>query len=144
MAEDGGASVDFSRPDPPGSGHEDLGYVVNLPQGWYALTNQRTLTGFALAWSLDAFPYLWVWRQFNQSSGYPWYGQVYTLALEPWSSYPSAGLLAAIDNGTAAALAPGETRRAWLRAAAYQGLAAVSGVSPAGEVTGRRADGSGG
>jgi galactose mutarotase-like enzyme len=144
VAEDASVAVDFSRPDPPGSGHEDLGYVIDLPEGWYALTNQRTQVGFALAWSLEAFPYLWVWRQFNRSSGYPWYGQVYTLALEPWSSYPSSGLPAAIDNGTAATIGPGETRQAWLRAAAYQGLTAVSGVSPAGDVTGGRVDGYGG
>lgn len=138
VAEDAGVALDFSRPDPAGSGHEDLGYVVNLPEGWYALTNQDARVGFALTWSLEAFPYLWIWRQFNQSSGYPWYGQVYTLALEPWSSYPSAGLLAAIANGTAATLAPGETRSAWLRAIATHGLTAVSCVSPAGEVTGDR------
>lgn len=138
IVEDESVALDFSRPDSPGTGHEDLGYVIDLPQGWYALTNQTTQVGFALSWSLDTFPYLWVWRQFNQSTGYPWYGQVYTLALEPWSSYPSAGLLAAIDNGTAATIEPGETRHAWLRAVAYQGLTAVSSVSPAGEVTGHQ------
>ena len=130
------AALDFSRPDPSGTGHEDLGYVVDLPEGWYALTNQKTQVGFALTWSLETFPYLWVWRQFNQSNGYPWYGQVYTLALEPWTSYPSAGLLAAIANGTAATIEPGESRHAWLRAVAYEGLTTVSGVSPAGVVTG--------
>ena len=137
VAEEGGVLLDFSRPDPPGSGHEDLGYVVNLPEGWYALTNQATQVGFALAWSLETFPYLWVWRQFNQSSGYPWYGQVYTMALEPWSSYPSAGLPAAIKNGTAASIEPGETRHATLRAVAYTGLTSVVSVSPDGQVTGR-------
>ena len=134
--EENGVTVDFSRPDPPGSGHEDLGYVVNLPVGWYALTNQETQVGFALRWSLETFPYLWVWRQFNQSSGYPWYGQVYTMALEPWSSYPSAGLLAAIENSTAAKLGPGETRSAELRAIAYQGLQQVTDVSATGVVRG--------
>ncbi len=136
VSEEGGVSIDFSRPDPPETGHEDLGYIVNLPEGWYAITNQATQVGFALTWSLDTFPYLWVWRQFNQSSGYPWYGQVYTMALEPWSSYPSAGLLAAIENGSAAKIEPGETRHAELRAVAYRDLRQVSGVSPTGEVTG--------
>ena len=137
--EEADVALDFSHPrDPVGAGHEDLGYVIDLPEGWYALTNQTTQVGFALTWSLDIFPYLWVWRQFNQSTGYPWYGQVYTLALEPWSSYPSAGLLAAIENGTAVTIDPGEMRDAWLRAVAYQGLTAVSNVSPAGEVTGHQ------
>ncbi|MCB9153414.1 MAG: DUF4432 family protein [Caldilineae bacterium] len=140
VVESGGVSLDFSRPDAPGTGHEDLGYVIDLPEGWYALTNQATRVGFALAWSLDAFPYLWVWRQFNQSSGYPWYGQVYTVALEPWSSYPSAGLLAAIDNGSAVTIEPGETRTAWLRAVAYTGLTEVTYVSPEGRVTGVRGE----
>jgi hypothetical protein len=70
------------------------------------------------------------------STGYPWYGQVYTLALEPWSSYPSAGLVTAIENGTAVSLAPGETRTAELRAIAYQDLQKVTHVSFVGEVTG--------
>jgi hypothetical protein len=129
--------IDFSCPDPAGSGHEDLGYVTNLPEGWYAITNQAQQVGFALTWSLDRFPYLWVWRQFNQSGGYPWYGQVYTMALEPWSSYPSAGLPTAIENGTAGQIAPGESQAAALRAVAYQGLEQVSQVTPAGEIRGK-------
>jgi galactose mutarotase-like enzyme len=134
LAGPNGAEVDFSRPDAPGSGHEDLGYVVNLPEGWYALTNQDSGVGFAMQWSLDIFPYLWVWRQFNQSNGYPWYGQVYTLALEPWSSYPSAGLISAIENGSAARLGPGESCHARLQAIAYQGVDRVTAVSATGAV----------
>ncbi|MEA3335872.1 MAG: aldose 1-epimerase [Chloroflexota bacterium] len=137
VSEDGGVRVDFSRPDAPGTGHEDLGYVVNLPEGWYAVTNQATQVGLALTWSLETFPYLWIWRQFNQSNGYPWYGQVYTMALEPWSSYPSAGLITAIENRSAAKIDPGESRHAAIRAVAYQGFDRVSNVSPAGEITGR-------
>jgi len=110
---------------------------VNLPKGWYALTNQDTQVGFALWWSLETFPYLWIWRQFNQSAGYPWYGRVYTMALEPWSSYPSAGLLQAIDNGTARVLEPQQSLRASLRAIAYQGIRRVDDVSSSGEVTAR-------
>jgi galactose mutarotase-like enzyme len=133
-SEGSGTSVDFSRPDPAGSGHEDLGYVVNLPEGWYAITNQERAVGFAMAWSLSVFPYLWVWRQFNVSAGYPWYGRVYTMALEPWSSYPSAGLLNAIENGTAAKLAAGESISATVRAIAYSGIRQVGHVSPNGEI----------
>ncbi|HEX9372730.1 MAG TPA: DUF4432 family protein [Roseiflexaceae bacterium] len=135
-SEGAGAAVDFSRPDPPGAGHEDLGYVVNLPEGWYAITNQERAVGFAMAWSIDVFPYLWVWRQFNVSAGYPWYGRVYTMALEPWSSYPSAGLAAAIENGTAARLEPHQSVSATLRAIAYQGIRQVRHVSPDGVVDG--------
>lgn len=130
-----GALIDFSRPDAPGAGHEDLGYLINLPEGWYALTNQETQVGFALWWSLETFPYLWIWRQFNQSAGYPWYGRVYTMALEPWSSYPSAGLLEAIENGTARILEPQQSLDASLRAIAYQGVQRVDDVSSTGEVS---------
>lgn len=136
VAEANGVSVDFSRPDPEGIQHEDLGYVINLPEGWYAITNQQKNVGFAMTWSLETFPYLWVWRQFNQSSGYPWFGQVYTLALEPWSSYPSAGLTTAVANSTAAQIEPGESKTTELRAIAYQGVQQVQHVSPAGEVRG--------
>lgn len=136
VREEDGPAVDFSRADPPGIEQEDLGYVVNLPEGWYAITNQDTRVGFAMSWSLETFPYLWIWRNFNMRTGYPWYGQVYTLALEPWSSYPSSGLVAAIDNGTAVKIAPGETHTAELRAFAYKGLQRVTNVSPGGEVSG--------
>lgn len=129
-----GASVDFSRPDPSGTGQEDLGYVVNLPEAWYAITNQKLQVGLALTWTLDVFPYLWVWRQFNRSEGYPWYGQVYAMALEPWSSYPSAGLMNAIENGTAAKLAAGESVSATVRAMAYSGIQQVSHVLPTGQI----------
>jgi galactose mutarotase-like enzyme len=131
---DSTTSVDFSRPDPPGSGHEDMGYVVNLTEGWYAITNQSLKVGFAMTWPLEVFPYLWVWRQFNKSAGYPWYGQVYTMALEPWSSYPSAGLLSAIRNNTAAKLEKSQSVSVTLRAVAYRGLQLVSHVTPNGEV----------
>jgi hypothetical protein len=133
-----GVPIDFSRPDAAGTGHEDLGYLVNLPEGWYAITNQELEVGFALSWSLEAFPYLWIWRQFNQSAGYPWYGRVYTVALEPWSSYPSAGLVKAIDNGTARVLEPGQSVQASLRAIAYQGAQRVAGVSSSGEISARQ------
>jgi len=135
IARDSGVLVDFSRPDPMGTGHEDIGYVVNLPEGWYAITNQERGVGFAMTWPLDEFPYLWVWRQFNVSAGYPWYGRAYTMALELWSSYPSAGLLTAIENGTAAELQAGKSRSATLRAIAYQNVQRVSHVSPDGVVT---------
>jgi galactose mutarotase-like enzyme len=134
VTEDGGLSVDFSRPDPQGAGHEDLGYVINLPEGWYAITNQKLKVGIALAWSLDMFPYLWVWRQFNRRAGYPWFGQVYTMALEPWSSYPSAGLVTALENGTAAKLEPGQSVQATLRAIAYSDIRQVSNISPNGDI----------
>jgi len=135
MAQAADVSIDFSRPDPAGSGHEDLGYVMNLPEGWYAITNQERGVGFAMAWSLDAFPYLWVWRNCNVRSGYPWYGRVYTMALEPWTSHPSAGLLTAIQNGSAIKLQAGQSKSATLRAIAYHNVQKVSRVSPDGIIT---------
>jgi len=133
-AQEGDVSIDFSRPDPIGVGHEDLGYVINLPEGWYAITNQKRQVGFAMAWSLDVFPYLWVWRNLLRP-GYPWYGRVYTMALEPWTSYPSAGLLTAIQNGSAIKLEAGQSKSVTLRAIAYENAQKVSHVSPEGIVT---------
>lgn len=129
-----GALVDFSRPEPGGAGVEDLGYVLNLPEGWYAVTNQAAQVGFALTWSLTAFPYLWVWRQFNGGADYPWYKRVYTMALEPWSSYPSGGLVTAVANGSAAQLGPGQSITTILRAVAYANVRSVKRVSPEGEI----------
>jgi len=56
------------------------------------------------------------------------------MALEPWSSYPSAGLLSAIQNGTAAKLEKSQSVSVTLRAVAYHGPQLVSHVAPNGEV----------
>ena len=55
---------------------------------WYAVTNARSKLGIGLAWTPNAFRHLWLWQEMRASTGFPFYGRSYTMALEPHSSYP--------------------------------------------------------
>ena len=123
-----GEVVDGSRvPNPDCRGSDEL-CLMDLREGWYALTDTRRQVGFALEWDLAAFPYLWYWQVFGGGEGYPWYGRSFNCALEPWSSYPLFGLNEAIKHGTQLTLAPGKSMGAYVRAIAYSGVARVARV----------------
>jgi len=87
----------------------DLWYLDGLDAGWYALEgSDGTLA--TMSWSAADFPYLWLWQECHSVEGYPWFGQHHIVGVEPWTSQPAAGLLAAIENGTAQLLPAGERR----------------------------------
>jgi hypothetical protein len=33
-----------------------------------------------------------LWQEVGATQGFPWYGTAYTVACEPWTSYPGSGL----------------------------------------------------
>ncbi|WP_344832616.1 hypothetical protein [Nonomuraea dietziae] len=43
-------------------------------------------------------PYLWLWQELGASTDWPWWGAAYVVGLEPFSSMPTDGLSAAVDN----------------------------------------------
>jgi hypothetical protein len=51
-------------------------------------------------------PYLWFWQEFGASRVLPWYGSLYVVGLEPFSSYPTGGMSEAVANGTALRVEP--------------------------------------
>lgn len=132
-----GSAVDLSRVQPPNAGTADLLYLIDLEDGWCAVTNQRRQVSFGLAWTLETFPYLWYWHDSKGTSGYPWYGNGYVLALEPWSSYPSMGLTEAVARNTHIRLRSGENRTARITATIDTGMQRVEHVSLDGVITGR-------
>jgi galactose mutarotase-like enzyme len=133
----GSPAVDLSRVQPPHAGTADLLYLLDLDDAWYAVTNQRRQVSFGLAWTLETFPHLWYWHDANGTSGYPWYGNGYVLALEPWSSFPSMGLSEAVVRNTHIRIEPGESRSAQITATIDTGMHRVGHVSLEGAITGR-------
>jgi hypothetical protein len=99
----------------------DVIFFKELAEGWYALTNRRRTVGFGMAWDETLFKYLWMWQNYGGHTDYPWYGRAYTCALEPFTSYPPAGIANAVRNGTALVLRPGQVIQTELAAVAYQG-----------------------
>jgi hypothetical protein len=81
---------------------------------WYTVTPPNRGAAVKVAWDGETMPWLWLWQEFGASQGYPWFGRVYTVGLEPCSSMTREGLAQAIANGTALAIGPGETRSFWL------------------------------
>lgn len=131
----GGETVDMSRiPQVPASGLEEMAYITELEEGWYAVTHPDRQVGFALRWDKDVFPYVWLWQEFGGGKDYPWWGRVYTFALEPWTSYGTDGLEEVIKRGTHATLAGGAVIETSLMAIAYEGVSQVNRVTEQGEV----------
>jgi uncharacterized protein DUF4432 len=98
----------------------DVVFFKELTEGWYSVTNEKTDVGFGMAWDADLFKYLWMWEVTTGHSGHPWYGRTYNCALEPFTSYPPAGIQNAIKNGTALFMKPCQLIETDLVAVAYE------------------------
>lgn len=124
-----GEEVDGSRIPPLDAGTSDELCLLDLREGWYAVTDTVRQVGFALEWDLAAFPYVWFWQVFGGGAGYPWYGRTFNCALEPWSSYPQMdGLAEAANCGAHRTLEPHASASAYLKAIAHSGRSRVSKV----------------
>lgn len=116
---------------------QEMAYLAELSEGWYAITNPVRQVGFGIHFDPALFRYVWYWQQLGDvAQGYPWWGRTHTTALEPWTSFPTNGLNEAIANGTALQLQPGQQIHTKLCAVAYAGLKSVSAITPDGEVKG--------
>jgi len=116
-----GEMQDIRRVLPRETRSVDVVFFKELSAGWYGITNQRLGLGFGMAWDQDLFKYLWMWQVYGGHTDYPWYGRTYNCALEPFTSYPPAGIKNAIDNGTALIMKPGQVIETELVAVAYEG-----------------------
>ncbi|TDD15587.1 DUF4432 family protein [Nonomuraea diastatica] len=109
---DGGGETDLSVVPERGA-PSDIVYLTGFDEGWYEISGD---IGMRVEWDATLLPYLWMWHELGASTGYPWWGRVYTVGLEPFSSMPTDGLAAAVANGTALTLDPHETKELRLRA----------------------------
>lgn len=130
--------VDLSRLPPARDRVTEFGYLCDLEDGWYAMTNPALGFGFGMAWPREIFPYLWFWQELRGSFGYPWYGSCYVMAVEPFTSIPGIGLEKAIERGTAPVLKAGAALEA-RSAAVFLECGEVESISPDGKVIWRGA-----
>ena len=112
----------------------DQSYILDMPEGWYAVTNQKLGIGWAVSYSTDVFKYLWYWQSLGGGFGYPFYGRTYNVGLEPFTGYTNQGLEEALKSGTASSIQPGERIKTSLKAIAYKGTERVTKVSSDGTV----------
>jgi hypothetical protein len=98
----------------------EIVYLTDFPEGWYEIRDPDKEFGVRVEWDITVMPYLWYWMEFGASTGYPWYGRLYTIGLEPFSSYPTNGLPDAVANGSALRFGPNEQKDFWLRATIFE------------------------
>jgi hypothetical protein len=137
--ERGGVSTDLSLvagpDDPP---HETMAYLTDFTgdHGWYGITNTALGLGVGLVWPKEVFPYAWFWQEMHASPGFPWYGEVYVMAIEPFSSMPGHGLTRVIEKtGTQRSLLAGQSIEVEFAAVLYHAAHGISGIDPNGTVT---------
>jgi hypothetical protein len=131
---DGGV-VDLRQVPPPDAGHDEWVCLSGLSAGWYGITSGRLRVGFGLRWDVAVFPYLWYWQVWGGDPDYSWWGRNYNCALEPWTSWPDAGLGEAIANGSARTIGGGERLSTRLVAVAYDQRDGIRGIDEDGEVS---------
>lgn len=97
-----------------------MGYLSDFDGSpWYALLNRQLKVGVGVAWSGDVFKYLWFWQEMRASTGFPFYGRTYTMALEPHTSYPHGLVNVMNSTRTHRTLEPGESLDAELTFAMF-------------------------
>lgn len=129
-----GSSMDLSRVKPKSYRAYDQSYITDMPDGWYAITNQKMRLGFGVYFPTDVYKFLWYWQSFGGGYGYPWHGRTYNIGLEPFTSYTNEGLEVATNNGTALRLEPGEQVSTSLKAVAYSDASGVEQLNADGSV----------
>jgi hypothetical protein len=119
---------------PPDANTMDNVYLTDFAQPWFAVTNMDLELGIGLVFDPEMWKYILLWQGFGGGIGYPWYHRTYHMGIEPWSSFPCAGLEYAIDNKTARSLQAGESVQTWLTMVAYENNQEPSFISPEGTV----------
>ena len=67
--------------------YSDLCYLEGYnPTAFYAIKNEKRNVGFAFRWDGELFKNLWYWQERNATKDFPWWGDCYAVALEPWTS----------------------------------------------------------
>lgn len=102
-----GDPVDLSVIPSPGA-PSDVVYLTGFTEGWYELRRPASEggAGVRVEWDAGALPYLWLWQECGDTTGFPWWGRAYVVGVEPFSSYPTNGLPDAVANGSALTLGP--------------------------------------
>jgi hypothetical protein len=100
-----GTPTDLSVIPAPGA-PSDVVYLTGFTEGWYELRRPDGGPGVRVCWDAAVLPYLWLWHEFGDTTGYPWWGQAYVVGLEPFAGYPTNGLPEAVANGSALTFGP--------------------------------------
>lgn len=93
--------VDASHiPSSDKDSYSELAFLSGFDDtGNYSIVNEKKHVGFGLEWDSEIFKYVWFWQERYATKDAPWWGSVYAVALEPWTSKWSADPEKAIEDG---------------------------------------------
>jgi hypothetical protein len=96
-----GAIDDASSIPPADKDHySDLAYLTGFEnEAFYTLWNGSKNLGFKVQWDPKVFTTLWYWQERYATQDAPWWGSVYALGLEFWTSKWTSEPLKAIEEG---------------------------------------------
>jgi len=101
--------------------YSDLCYLEGYNEkAFYTIKNEVKNVGFGLTWEGNLFKDLWFWQERNATKDFPWWGQCYTVALEPWTSRWTNEPQNAINNNEWLRLEAGEKRKTKFSASAFE------------------------
>ena len=113
---------------------EDVVIFRNFQEGWAAIRNPELSLAVGIQWDAAAFPYVWCWQGFGGCFRAPFFGRVYTLALEPFNCPPET-LHSLAEKKAARVLGPGEQARARLELGIHETNSAISSMSAGGRIS---------
>jgi hypothetical protein len=87
-----GRQLDVSLIPDLSGGRMLLGYLSGFDEGAASIENDDLDLVCTLHWQLGVFPYAWLWQEFGATTGAPWFGRAFTMAIEPTTSFPASGL----------------------------------------------------
>jgi hypothetical protein len=108
LARSGGGEARVDQVQGKESRTEDVLLFSGFTEGRCSVRNPRIGLDFVLSWDRRVFPYFWCWQVYGGSWGYPYYGRIYTVALEPFNC-PIVTLADAVKNNIAATIEAGAT-----------------------------------
>ncbi|NYJ07189.1 galactose mutarotase-like enzyme [Geodermatophilus daqingensis] len=115
-----------------------LVYCHGHDEGWAVVEQNGLLPHAALSWDVAAYPATWIWQN-RAATGFPWFGRLRCLAVEPQRAWPFDGLAGARSRGQELTVAPGRSVESWITVALPEQLPAViTGVDQDGHVMGDR------
>lgn len=87
-------------PDCKAAPYSELCYLKGFDKkAFYIIKNQEGTLSFKVGWDGDLFESLWLWQERYAIQDYPWWGNCYAVALEPWTSDWTDNPENAIRNG---------------------------------------------
>jgi len=113
---------------------EDVVLFTGFAEGWAAIRNPHMGLAVGIYWDTAAFPFLWCWQAFGGCFRAPFFGRVYTLALEPFNCPPET-LQSLANRSAARILTVGEQARSSLELGIYETKAVISSISAGGKIS---------